>query len=125
MNKKIPNISEEFLKEYYEKARLRNELNNEVSTMSKRIKHEMAKVGRKEIQLYGYTIDVETKVEPNEDFFNLIYKNKLEYLITPSISGNHLKSARRQMKMSDDTYYDKYVREKETKWLYVRKGKLL
>ncbi|MGL6174909.1 MAG: hypothetical protein ACRC1P_09930 [Cellulosilyticaceae bacterium] len=122
MKEKVePNISKEVLDEYFIKMEEKRKLVEEISAMSKVIKHEMAKVGRKEIHMYGYSIDIETKFEPNAEFFELIFKNKLECLLTLGITGNNLKSARRRMGIMEDEYREKYVKEKDTKWLYVKK----
>lgn len=116
-----PNISKRFLDEYFYKVEMRKKLQAELSEMSNFIKKEMENAERKEIELHGYYIDVETKFEPNDDFFKLIYKYNLQHLLTNSISGNRLKSAKKKMGMDEETYYNDYVKEKDTKWLHVRK----
>lgn len=122
MKEKVePNISKEMLDEYFIKMEEKRKLVEEIGAMSKVIKYEMAKVNRKEIHMHGYSIDVETKFEPTDEFFELVFKNKLECLLTFGITGNNLKSARRRMGIMEDEYYEKYSKEKDTKWLYVKK----
>ena len=115
------NLTKDLLDEYFSKLAESKILNDEVSDLSKKIKYEMNAAKRKNISLYGYKIEVESKFEPNEEFIRLIYKNKLEHLITKSITTTDCRIAKRRLKLSDNDYYEKYAKEKDTKWLHVDK----
>lgn len=122
MNQKyIPQITKDILDEYFDKMLQVKKLKEELSEMSTKIKYEMNKADRVRIDEYGYKINLETKFEPTEDFFELMYKKELDHLITPTITSNNLKSAKRKLNMTEAEYLDKYAKEKSTKWLYVTK----
>lgn len=118
--KNQPEISKEMLERYFKNKILRQQADFECNVLSKAIKREMERVGRKEISLHGYTIDIETKYEPNEDFYILAENENLGYLISKSISSAHFKKALRLLGVSEKDI-KKYVREKSTKWLHVDK----
>lgn len=119
--KELPNLTKEFLDEYCEKLGLSRAISDEVSIMSKKIKHEMDKVGRLEATVGGYSIDIERKYEPNDDFFRLMFKKDLDHLIKFSITSNHLKAALKKLDIDDGEYYEKFSKEKDTRWLHVKK----
>lgn len=119
--KEMPNITKEMLDEYHEKVRIARELSEEVSEMSKKIKYEMNKVDRLEVDIHGYSIDIEKKYEPSDEFFKLMFKKDLDHLVKFSINSSQLKSALRKLCISDHDYYENYAKEKDTKWLHVIK----
>lgn len=114
-------LTKELLDEYFLKLAESKILNDEVSELSKKIKYEMNDAKRKNIALHGYKIEVETKFEPNEEFIRLVYKNKLDHLITKTITTTDCRIAKRRLQLSDSDYYEKYAKEKDTKWLHVDK----
>lgn len=120
MSENLPNISKDILDEYFQKIIQKSKINQETKELSDKIKYEMDKVGRKNVHMYGYSIEIETKFTPNEEFFRLMYKKELGYLITNSINTNNLKKAKKKLKIEDDLYYSRYSKEMDTKWLHVR-----
>lgn len=118
MSSNIPNITKDLLDEYFNKLVQKRLIESECKNLSNRIKYEMGKVDCKQILLHGYKISLETKYEPIPKFFELLEKNDLSYLITKTITGNHLKSAKRYLGIKDEEF-EKYLKEKDTKWLYI------
>ena len=117
----LPNISKEILDEYYKKIQQRKIIESECKNLSEKIKYEMSKVNRKEIILFGYKISIETKYEPIPKFFDLLEQNELSHLINRSISGNHLKTAKRYLQFNDEDM-NNYMQEKKSKWLHVNRN---
>lgn len=118
--KNQPAISLELLHEYFTKLVKKSILNSETMFLSKQIKYEMKKADRKRVNIYGYIVHVEAKRMPNEEFFKLLYKNKLDYLIVPTIPTKNLKRAKKLLKISDDEFTEKYSKDGDAEWLYVR-----
>ncbi|MGL5330627.1 MAG: hypothetical protein ACRDD7_15255 [Peptostreptococcaceae bacterium] len=118
--KNQPSITLELLREYFTKLVEKSILTSETMFLSKQIKHEMKKADRRRINMYGYNIHIETKRTPNDEFIRLMYKNKLDYLIVPTIPTKNLKKAKRLLKISDADFEEKYSKEGDTEWLYVR-----
>ena len=115
MASNLPNISKEILDEYYNKIQQRKIIESECKNLSEKIKYEMSKVNRKEIILF------ETKYEPIPKFFDLLEQNELSHLINRSITGNHLKTAKRYLQFNDEDM-NNYMQEKKSKWLHVNRN---
>lgn len=120
MNNGLPNLTKELLDEYFKKIISKSKISQETKDLSEMIKYEMGKIDRKTINIFGYKITIEEKNIPSEDFFKLMYKKELDYLITPTITTPNLRKAKRKLKLSDEEYENKYSKKSETKRLYVR-----
>ena len=120
MNNVLPNLTKELLDEYFKKIISKSKISQETKDLSEMIKYEMGKIDRKTINIFGYKITIEEKNIPSEDFFKLMYKKELDYLITPTITTPNLRKAKRKLKLSDEEYENKYSKKSETKRLYVR-----
>lgn len=120
MNNGLPNLTKELLDEYFKKIISKSKISQETKDLSEMIKYEMGKIDRKKINIFGYKITIEEKNIPSEDFFKLMYKKELDYLITPTITTPNLRKAKRKLKLSDEEYENKYSKKSETKRLYVR-----
>ena len=120
MNNGLPNLTKELLDEYFKKIISKSKISQETKDLIEMIKYEMEKIDKKTINIFGYKITIEEKNIPSEDFFKLMYKKELDYLITPTITTPNLRKAKRKLKLSDEEYENKYSKKSETKRLYVR-----